>query len=112
MNQNESLMQMVTAAATIRAIEIVNGKPLTTDQMKIYIEHYNGKYTKKVVQAGFGMLGMMRKSRKKSLGSMITSMFKKETENEKMIEQTAQMILSSPASKEQLQILINNDFRS
>lgn len=114
MNKDESLMQMISAAATIRAIEIVNGKSLTAEQMNSYIQHYNGKYSKKVVQAGFGLLGTMRKSIKKSFGEKISSLFQKEKGNEKiggMVEQTAQMILSSPASQQKLRTLIENDFR-
>jgi hypothetical protein len=113
MNTDETLMQMVSAAANIRAIEIVNGKPLTSQQMQAYLQNYNGKYSKKTVKAGFGLLGTIRKSQKKTFGSKIFSLFKNQKEQEKlqqMVEGCAQHVLSTPGYSQELRILISNNF--
>ncbi len=110
--EEDSLSTKLSAAATIRAYELLQGRDFSARQRELYIERYDGKYSNASVAAAFKFLQdcPIEKSR---FGARIAGFFGfSDTDNEYrlLVERKARESLEDPEAFERLKARLANDF--
>ena len=109
---SDALVQVISAAAMIRAAELAHGSNFTPSQMGLYIENYKGRYPKKTIEGAVGML-VLQRTKKRSLFSKFKYIlgFSETSWGPLMeIEDQANKILKMPGVADDLRMLVANNF--
>lgn len=100
--KHDDLAKMLSAAAGFRAAELVNGKDFTTEQVRLYLQNYTGKYSRQTVEAGIGVILMKRVNGDTP---------KRERDPIEQVELTARQMADDPAFNKMYRKFINNNFK-
>lgn len=105
MYTEDNWAQVLTAATLFRAAELANGKPFTQEQVGLYMTHYEGKYSRKTLEAGVGCV-VIKRLKSPSLMERVFGLKPKSSELEKTIERKAGQILQMPGARQEIEILL------
>jgi hypothetical protein len=114
MTQEDKFAQVMSAATTIRAYELLSGKELSKEQFQQYLDNYNGKYSKDIVSNGIGIIVLMRNARKQTLLDKIKNLLKLSSSDDaelKMMDLCARKTLNLPGVREEMLTRLKNNFR-
>lgn len=110
---DDNLIGVIAAAAMFRATELAHGNSFTNNQIRLYIENYEGKYSKEIVRCGITIF-IKERTRKHSFIDKLKYIFGSpdgSAATMMAIEEQAESILKAPGIADRLRRLVADDFR-